>query len=238
MIELLILQIDSTLVSKNFFSDYSEYIVGIPTFILSSMIAYWIFKKQVQKKELSYKIANPIQLVNIKSNFKNRFEVFFDKKKIQDLSLLSIEFINTGNQPIKKEDFEGGITLELSQSINKNIDILSAEIVERTPNNIANQLVSNNEKFQISPCLLNPKHKFKIQVVVDFEEPDGIRMKVNSRIAGINNLKKISSNEKSLLEYIINNRMLAIIITLFMMITAIGAISEAISTFIEFLIKK
>ncbi|GEM_PF-5931501 len=87
MLEYLLLQIDSTTVNQNYFTEYSDYIVGIPTFILSSLVAYWIFKKQVQKKELSYKIFNPIQLVNIKSNFKNRFEVFFDKKKIQDLSL-------------------------------------------------------------------------------------------------------------------------------------------------------
>ena len=63
-------------------------------------------------------------------------------------------------------------------------------------------------------------------------------MTVNSRIAGINRLKKISSNEKSIIEVILNNRVVAWLITIMMIMVAMGSLMDALSNIIEILIKK
>jgi len=195
----ILLQIDSTSVTNvSFFKDYAEYIVGIPAFIISTFVAYWIYKKQVNRKELSYSIKNAIQIIDIKSTFKNRFEILFDNKKVDDLSLLIVEFINSGNQTIKKNDFEGNIKLELQQSINQNIYVLSSDITEKIPENISNNLSGAETSYEITPCLLNPKDRFKVQFLVDFEYPNDISVDVKARIAGIKELKTIKDRDSTI----------------------------------------
>ncbi|MPR35137.1 hypothetical protein [Salmonirosea aquatica] len=208
MIETIFLQLDSTHTNADFvfFKEWADYIIGIPTFIISTLLAFWIYKKQSFKKELSYFVKDKISLININSEYRNRFKIQFDSKIINDLSLITIEIINTGNQPILKSDFENDIELDLTQPLNKKIDILSYEIIDRSPINISNSLIKKHEKLYISAALLNPKDNFKIQLLTDFEEIASISIKINSRISGINQINQINQtigNDKSLMDKIL-----------------------------------
>jgi hypothetical protein len=223
--------------SVNFLRDYSTYIVGIPTFIISTFAAYYFYRKQVNKKELSYSIENAISIVDIQNTYRNRFKVLFDEKPINDLSLLTIKFFNSGNQPITNSDYEEDIKIELTQGINKNIYVVSADITDKLPSNISNKLSTKGTELYITPSLLNPKDKFRVQILVDFEDVDEIKINITSRISGVSNLNYVDSKEKTPLESLLSSNLIKLIATSAIAAASSGALlsrlAELLSPFFK-----
>lgn len=167
----------------NFLKDYSDYIVLFPSVILGGIIAYWIYLKQKNIKELAYEKVSLNNIVKIDSKFRNSIEVKFNGEKVEKLWLLIIKIINSGNTPIEKKDFDAPISIELKSGN----QILDVEIINKYPGNLQLLATHTSQKIELSPILLNAGDNYSIRVMISGAEPKYI---LHARISGVKDLKE------------------------------------------------
>ncbi|MEH7596613.1 hypothetical protein V7295_29510 [Bacillus toyonensis] len=160
-------------------------IVAIITLIATILIPLVVYILQKSKKELSYKIISENKIFN--TEIDKRLKVSFNNTVIEEeLTLILLKVINTGNQPITKKDFEenSGIDILFGK------DILSVETQKTKPSNLhidANEILPGY--FEIQPLLLNPKDEFTLKLLV--EKHNTSDFKVGARISGISEIKPL-----------------------------------------------
>jgi hypothetical protein len=159
--------------------EYSDYIVGIPTFLIGTLVTFWVFRRQTQKKKLSYLILTNEELLKYSDDLKDKIEVKYENRIINKLYLTVIRITNDGNTPIMKGDFEGNLSIDLG------FKPISAEISSRKPKDINANLEKVSSKIEITPCLLNQNDYFSIKILSDKKIEN---FSVNGRIAGINEI--------------------------------------------------
>ncbi len=174
--------------------EYSDYIVGIPAVIIGALVAIWIYKRQSQKKKLSYIILANEEILKYSTDIKDKIEVKYEGKIVDKLFLTVIRITNNGNVPILKNDFEGNIYIDFGEEANP----ISAEISNKMPINIDVKLERVNSKIEITPCLLNPNDHFNVKILSD--EIIGKPL-IYSRIAGVNEITE-TQIETSTKEYL------------------------------------
>ena len=150
--------------------------------IIISIILYWI---QRPKNSLSWKIISNAPLVKINSEIKGDLQVLFKGNPVENIQIVIIRIINTGNVPIKSGDYEYPINLNFDD----NAQILTAEIIETIPNNIeAYTNIDENIVF-ISPTLLNKGDSVTIKTLVNqFDN----HISVDGRIVGVKDIQKLA----------------------------------------------
>jgi hypothetical protein len=75
-------------------------ILGLIAIIISIML-FWI---QHQRKSLSFEIIHNAYLVRSKDEVKDKLKILYEKKPIENLLLLIVRLVNTGNVPILASD--------------------------------------------------------------------------------------------------------------------------------------
>jgi hypothetical protein len=58
------------------FKDYAEYIVGIPSFIVATILAIWIYRQQNLMKKLSFTILANEEIINYTDDIKDELGIF------------------------------------------------------------------------------------------------------------------------------------------------------------------
>lgn len=166
---------------SSFLKDYSDYVVLIPSVILGGIIAYWIYLKQKNIKELTYEKVSLNNIVEIDSKFRNSIEVKFNGDKVDNLWLLIIKIVNSGNTPIEKKDFDTSLSIEF----NEGSQVLDAEVISTFPNNLQIEINHSSGKIEISPTLLNFGDNYSIRAMISGAKPKFI---LNARISGVKKL--------------------------------------------------
>lgn len=169
--------------TTTFLKDYSDYIVLFPSVILGGIIAYWIYLKQKNVKELAYEKVSLNNIVEIDSKFRNSIEVKFNGEKVENLWLLIIKIVNSGNSPIEKKDFDAPLSIELGSDN----QILDVEIINKYPNNLQLQSNHTSQKIELNPILLNAGDNYSVRAMVSGVEP---KYSLNARISGVKDLKE------------------------------------------------
>jgi hypothetical protein len=151
--------------------------IGVP------LLIYWLSRN---KKELSYKIFTST-LLSEKQEFREKLRVFIDDQEIkEDISLILLTIINSGNTPIKVEDFAEGIYINLVGEGR----FLQSEVKSSNPSylpvKIDEGLLSLN-LFSIEPLLLNKGDEFTLKIL---GTQVGDNIEVSSRIVGIKEISK------------------------------------------------
>jgi hypothetical protein len=162
-------------------AEYGEYIVGIPAFILSSFLTWYIFYKQKKNKQLSYTIENIVTVVDSENIGNNDIEFLYKKKKVNYLEILTIRLINNGRIPITEKDFVKPIKIDFETT-----NILSArfEDIDKLETKVNVKKEDNSTNIEISFDLLNPKESIQIEVYLSQKST----MKISGRIVGINKI--------------------------------------------------
>lgn len=154
-------------------------------------ITLWI--KGRSHKSLSYDIISSTSL--FEQHEVSKFKIFFEDKEIKEnVYLVLLKIINSGNVPIEEKDFNKDITIQTTNS-----KVLIAEVKETTPknlnvdiNNIGAGLVA------ISPLLLNSKEEMIIKLLIKSSEENPFNkddLKVESRIVGISEITKVKKSK-------------------------------------------
>ncbi|ABX04006.1 hypothetical protein Haur_1361 [Herpetosiphon aurantiacus DSM 785] len=141
-------------------------------------------------KSLSYAIISSSQIVSINEEAKEKIQITFDGTPVEDVRLILLEITNDGDIPIIKSDYEMPITIE----IDNQEQILSANIVDVSPENLTIPLSVTNKRITLDPVLLNPEDKITIKILINNQS----NINISSRIIGINNIKDTTIPKKSI----------------------------------------
>jgi hypothetical protein len=161
---------------------YSDYIVFVPASLLAIVIAYWTYEKQKIRKKL---LVNVLEIVNLKNSnvIDDKLEFIYNQKSISEPIFWILRIENNGNSPIEKADFDTSLEI----SFKDETKIVSADIIQKEPNDVNIDLQIEEQKLTIKPMLLNQKDWFKIKIIT---EGRGM-INATGRIKGI---KKIEIN--------------------------------------------
>ena len=150
--------------------------------ILISCALYW---KQRRSKGLSYEILSRTPLLSINEEVKGKLQVLFDKKPVQQVHLVEIMLVNSGNVSILADDFERPVSL----SFGEEAQILSASIAETNPDSLQASIVNDGKKVVLTPTLLNQGDLIKTKMLVSkFNN----QIAVDGRIVGVKNIQHVS----------------------------------------------
>jgi len=173
---------------EQFFRDWSSYIIGILTLIGSIILSITIYKRQRKIKKLLYELVLNYNMFYIREDIKEKISITYDGKKADHIRLILVKFINQGNIPIVKTDYESEIQIVFADSVN----IVDAEISEKKPSNIDIAIKKNQNSIFLTPSLLNPGDYYTVRIILDSKKSD---FQVLSRIAGIDKIDEVIKKE-------------------------------------------
>ena len=143
-----------------------------------------IYFYQRQRKALAYDILSVSPLLT-GNELQGRITIQFEhRREVQNIYLLIIKLINSGNIPITAIDFESPIKI----LFNKDDEVLSAEVTEKNPSNLEPILEVTKDRLILSPLLLNNGDYIIIKTLLTSYNGD---IKINGRIAGIKDIQKL-----------------------------------------------
>jgi len=123
-------------------------------------VPIWVYLKQRSRKDFS-KEVQVTQLVNIHSEAKDRITIHYEGEQIKQVHLVEIDLENSGNVPIRAEDFERPLTIELGLGIPITVDVTST-----TPNELEPRLEVTPRGVELQPLLLNAGDSLKLKILV------------------------------------------------------------------------
>ncbi len=135
------------------------------------------------RRSLSCILLSAIPLSNTISNAHEQLKVVFRKQILKQPFLLAFRFVNTGNIPLKPDDFMTPISIDFS----KQTKVITAELIEENPNNLNTQIKAGQNNVEIQPMLLNPKDNFILKLLLDQFDKE---ININARITGIRKIGK------------------------------------------------
>lgn len=159
--------------------------IGLLTIIVSILI----FRMQLKRKSITYEVISDAPVLSIKKEVKGRVQVLFDSKPVSDAHLVILKIWNSGNTHILAEDYIDPIKFDFG----KNAEILDAEILETSPNDIKDNrkasLKLDTGSLILEPLFLNSKDSITIKVLLA-QTLIIKEIKANGRIVGINQIIK------------------------------------------------
>jgi len=154
--------------------------------IFISIILFYFGKKT---KRLSYDIVSNNPILLKKEDIKGKLEIFFNGKSVEDVYLIVIKLINSGNVPIETDDYEKPIVINFG----KNAQILTVEVTETDPSGISVPIHTHKNKFEINPVLLNKSDSINFKILVSkFSNSD---ITFDGRIVGVKEIRKMTENK-------------------------------------------
>jgi hypothetical protein len=165
-------------------------IVGVIVAVIAIFVSIAIAIRTKNKKELSYEVLSATSLISVNDkDIQKTLKITLNGNEIKDdISLVLVRIINSGNVPVKESDFNDDINISASSPI------IWADIKERKPSNLYPELETDiGEIFDVitvKPLLMNSGDEFTVKMLVkslkNEEEID-----VDSRIEGIHKIKKL-----------------------------------------------
>jgi len=147
------------------------------TTIVSATIAITLYFKNKKTKQLSFDLDSWDTIVtklnhDIKIFYKENTEI------TDDLNMVLIKFRNTGNEPIKKDDFENDLFLKLLDS-----KVYDVSVTATKPEGLTIEAYKDESESRIGvkPLLLNPKDEFTLKLLTSTLIPT---LTINTRIIG------------------------------------------------------
>jgi hypothetical protein len=183
----------------NFLRDPAlQFIVNVGVALLgiffTSIITIVIYRRQQQRKGITYKIISDTPILSLKEEVKGQIKVLFGTKQVGNVRLVILKIWNSENTPILPGEFIDPIKL----GFGNNVEILDAEILEANPHEIRENVKSSlklyEENILLEPFLLNSKDSITLKVLLA-QTPLTKELRINARIVGVNqivNFNKLS----------------------------------------------
>jgi hypothetical protein len=164
--------------------------IGVILAVVISCVGYLI---QRNRKKLVYEIVSRTRLVTKEEEIKGSLQIVFEGKPVEDVRLLEIKIINSGNMPIVSSDYERPVSLFLGDQAR----ILTATVSETFPQSLQATVESKGQAVVLSPVLLNGGDSITLKMLISHLGRD---IKVDSRIAGV---KEIHESDRGRVRFIV-----------------------------------
>lgn len=140
-----------------------------------------------EKKNLSYQILNTYHLrendVTAPTKDWPRMKLIYKNNSIPEATVITVSLTNTGDLPIKSDDFEGKLVFETDNTE----DLLEYAENKVFPDNLSPKLKIVGNTLELQPLLLNPADT----IIFDIFGRNNFKIKkVNARISGIDSISE------------------------------------------------
>ena len=149
--------------------------------VILTVIIYFLTRK---KKVLSYEVLSESSLVSVHDEIKPKLQISYDGNPVENVHLLLLKFINSGNVPITKADFERPITLRLKE----NSTVLSAVRVKASPDNLTVSIEVGEQLLSFEPVLMNGGDYFTAKILIGQYSGS---FNVDARIVGVKSIRVV-----------------------------------------------
>src|SRR3990172_5120414 len=157
--------------------------LGVALAALAIIVIIVLYLLQRNRKGLSYEVVSHTPLLSRTEEVGGKLQILFDGKTVQDVHLVEVRIINSGNTPILPADYERPISLKFGE----NAQILTADVAETAPDSIRASISVERQKVVITPLLLNAGDSIKLKVLVAQSGGEPIP---DGRIAGVRQIRK------------------------------------------------
>lgn len=159
-----------------------EILLGFSAVIAAITVPLIIYFLQKSKRRLAYEVVSNAQLVGVKSEVQNKIKIYYENKLVENVHLVSIRIINSGNQPISIDDFARPISIQLGSNTN----ILTSEVLGLNPKDLDVSILKMQNSVEIQPLLLNPNDSLTLNILIS-DYRGGLE--VSARVRGISNIE-------------------------------------------------
>src|SRR5437868_10774181 len=122
-----------------FIRDQLWQFVGVITSLIAIGFSILFYLKQRRIKSISYEVISNVPVVSVEEEVKDKIQVLFNGKRIDDARLVVLRLWNSGNAPILSADFDRPIKFDFGEKA----EILDAAILETTPESIKDEAAVN-----------------------------------------------------------------------------------------------
>lgn len=154
-------------------------VIGVIGVIVTITIATIVFKKNKKWKTLDYIVLSDVHLLSSSASDVKDLVVNFRGRELSAPRVITIKFVNTGNQEIKQEDFVDPITVSYCGSTK----VLDLFVVDSSKPNMLDRVTdqtAGSTYVNIVPRLMNANDWFTVQFFYDGTEA----ISVNSWVTG------------------------------------------------------
>ncbi len=146
--------------------------------LIGVLVAISAYIGRRRRKELRYRIVSATPLLSPGEQVGHKVQVLFDGKPVEDVQVIVMEIMNSGNVPIRPADFER----PLSFSFGDRAHVLLAEVLSTDPTALKPELQSGGRSIKIAPVLMNGDDWVRIKVLV---ARYGNHITPDSRVEGV-----------------------------------------------------
>ncbi|MGO9481167.1 MAG: hypothetical protein ACLP05_05240 [Candidatus Kryptoniota bacterium] len=161
-------------------------LLGLAAIIVSLLVVRW----QRQRKSLSYDIPVSTQLLDVKEAVRSKLEILYEGKPVQDVHLLLVRIVNTGNLPILPNDYERPIRLEVGGKA----QLLSCEVYDTSPKSLRVSPIIEGNNVNLPAIMLNGGDAIVLKLIVS--NPSG-GLQVDGRIVGVREITEFKEGQSA-----------------------------------------
>lgn len=147
-----------------------------------------LFLAARRRKRLSYSLSDTRVLGVHESVNPSRVQILFDGVPVTDVRVLIITVNNWGNEPIRVDDFERPLRFSWPEPAR----ILTAEVVEVSPESLQPTIHAGVNEIVVDPLLLNPGDRFQIKTLINKVS----NLSVDARVVGVKRITKAVTGDK------------------------------------------
>ena len=167
--------------------DYDYILNHLPEIIILVAL-FVIFSLQIRKKTLTYTILTNSSLVSDSDKAKDNIQIHYKGKVIPNVRLVEIRIKNSGNLPIRPDDYVEPLRIRPSSS-----NILSGEVRDTYSLGASiEKELSNQSEIVLSKTLLNPKDFFDVRLFLSGGNAD---LSLIGRIVGVTTIQNLTGRE-------------------------------------------
>jgi hypothetical protein len=149
--------------------------------VLAVLVPIIIYLLSLNEKSLEYMIVSRSELIGEELSIKD-LELKIKGESVNKLMLYTFRIRNSGSVPIKKDDFERPISINVPDDTK----IYLARLKKKLPENLTLKYEINNNKLLIEPLLLNSDEEFEMEL---FSSSNAYPT-IDVRIVGISKIKE------------------------------------------------
>lgn len=165
--------------------------------VVGVLLTLTIYLSSRKKKSLGYILLSDTSVVSINNEFTEKVKVTYLELPTRTLQLVRFKIINTGNTPIRPDDFAEPLTyIDEKPKINKKFKgFYVVKYPETSQKDITPQTIHHNGRIGLKPLLLNPKDWITVEILnVDLDK-DVSKLELRGRIAGVNRIRQLASSD-------------------------------------------
>lgn len=164
---------------------WGEIIVGLLAMILAIFIFFW----SKRRPKISY-LVEVKKVIYVHGVSAGELTIKFKDRPISTLVLCSIRIKNTGNFPIKVEDWQKPLEISFPQGAN----VLDTRIAAVSTDGLPIEFSFDQQRaIKISPVLLNQKDGFILEALTDCE----VKPRISARIFDVEKIEEINPEKYS-----------------------------------------